>query len=200
METNAEKEKKIEKGRWMDFFFISCLFLSVCMFNSEKLQRVLKLINYKMYLLCFGLLFAIPITYMHWYGRFISTLLVPVFCFAHSFIRNIFGEIRIHRAYITSQKIAQTTTTNDAVINKYGEKLPIKIRGFKFTYILKSNGCALWFIGIIMYKPLLYIRTGCICRKTRFWSIHKRIVWRFAMKQSIRLVRVSFSFGNKGAR
>lgn len=116
-------------------------------------------------------------------------LVVLVSCFVLSFNRNIYfwRNSNIHRAYLhrkkEREKIAETTVIRRCHDERIREKLPIKIRGFKFTYILKSYGCALWFIEIIMYKPLLYIRTGCVScspalslshsRKTQFWSIHK---------------------------
>lgn len=148
------------------------------------------------------------------YSRFISTLLVLVFCFVHSFIHSQYIYLaRIEytaRVLFASQKKKNSTNHHAVFDERIREKLPIKIRGFKFTYILKSYGCALRFIGIIMYKPLLYIRTGCVSlSKTQFWSIHKRIArqrqrrrqwrrrwWMFAMKQSIRLARVSYFFSS----
>lgn len=59
--------------------FFSFWLFCVCMFNSEKLQRVLKLINYKMYLLCFSSCYLrYPSLYMFsiwmWRCIYLSTL------------------------------------------------------------------------------------------------------------------------------
>lgn len=82
-----KREKWKGRSRWIFFSFFHCsvlLFFSfwlfcVCMLNSEKLQRVLKLINYKMYLLCFSSCYLrYPSLYMFsiwmWRCIYLSTL------------------------------------------------------------------------------------------------------------------------------
>lgn len=88
---NMHSERKTWKMKGalsVDFLFFLPLFGSsffsfwlfcVCMFNSEKLQRVLKLINYKMYLLCFSSCYLrYPSLYMFsiwmWRCIYLSTL------------------------------------------------------------------------------------------------------------------------------